>query len=215
MPFFDFLLTLLSIPIRHCLSESSQHNEKELLLRIAAGDAAAFGTLFYRWHQELAEYVLRLTRSRCITEEIVQDAFLKIWMKKEQLAEVENFRAWLFILCRNHTFNCLRQLARSTHQQQAWITQVIQQAQAGEEPTPDSWYVLLEEAVLRLSPQQRKVYLLSRRDGLKQEDIARQLQLSRNTVKRHMSLALHAIETYIRVHAPGALPLLIVLLINC
>ncbi|HXB08140.1 MAG TPA: sigma-70 family RNA polymerase sigma factor [Puia sp.] len=196
------------------MSESSQHSDKELLLRIAEGDAAAFSTLFYRWHQQLAEYVLRLTRSQCMTEEIVQDAFLKIWIKKEQLAEVENFRAWLFILCRNHTFNCLRQLARNNHQQQAWITQVIQQAHAGETAPADPYYALLEEAVHRLSPQQRTVYLLSRRDGLKQEDIARRLQLSRHTVKRHMSLALQAIETYIRIHAPQALPLLILLLIN-
>ena len=149
-----------------------------------------------------------------MTEEIVQDAFLKIWMKKEQLSEVESFRAWLFILCRNHTFNCLRQVARNNQQQQAWITQVIQQSQAGEEATPDSYYELLEEAVHRLSPQQRKVYLLSRHDGLKQEDIARQLRLSRHTVKRHLSLALQAIENYIRMHAPRALPLLILLLIK-
>ena len=214
MPFFDFLLTLYTTPTRCCLSDPSQYNEKELLLRVAAGDTSAFSTLFYRWHQQLAEYVLRLTRSQCMTEEIVQDAFMKIWMKKEQLPEVENFHAWLFILCRNHTFNCLRQLARNNIQQQAWIAQVIQQAQSTEEPTRESCFTLLEEAVGQLSPQQRKVYLLSRREGLKQEDIARQLRLSPHTVKRHMSLALIAIETYVRMHAPRALPILILLLIN-
>lgn len=115
------------------MSDLLQYNEKELLLRTAAGDASAFSALFHRWHQELAEYVLRLTRSQCMTEEIVQDAFMKIWMKKEQLSEVGNFRAWLFILCRNHTFNCLRQLARNNIRQQGWIEQVIQQAQVSED----------------------------------------------------------------------------------
>lgn len=193
--------------------DHTQYDEKEVLLRIAAGDAVAFSTIFYRYHQELAAYVLRLTRSQCMTEEIVQETFLKIWIKKEQLAAVQDFRAWLFTLCRNHCFNSLRQMARAALQQQTWISQVIQQAHENEEPAPEYYFSLIEEAVGQLSPQQQKVYLLSRRDGLKHEDIARQLQLSRHTVKRHMSLALHAIEAYVRIHAPKALPSLIFLLL--
>ncbi|HXB92071.1 MAG TPA: sigma-70 family RNA polymerase sigma factor [Puia sp.] len=194
--------------------DHAQYDEKEVLLRIAAGDAGAFSTIFYRYHQELAAYVLRLTRSQCMTEEIVQDAFLKVWMKKEQLPAVKDFRAWLFTLCRNHSFNCLRQMARATLQQQAWIAQVIRQAHDNEEPAREYYFSLIGEAIGQLSPQQQKVYLLSRRDGLKQEDIARQLRLSRHTVKRHMSLALHAIEAYVRIHAPKVLPSLILLLVR-
>ena len=192
--------------------DHTQYDEKEVLLRIASGDADAFGAIFYRYHQELAAYVLRLTRSQCMTEEIVQDTFLKIWMKKEQLVVVKDFRAWLFTVCRNYTFNSLRQIARATLQQQAWIAQVIQEAHDNEEPAREYYFSLIDEALGQLSPQQQKIFLLSRRDGLKQEDIARQLQLSRHTVKRHMSLALHAIEAYVRIHTPKVLPSLILLL---
>jgi RNA polymerase sigma-70 factor (family 1) len=194
------------------LFNTPQYDEKELLLRIAVGDAGAFSTLFYWYHQELAAYVLRLTRSICLTEEIVQEAFLKVWIRRDRLSEVEDFRSWLFSICRNHTFNCLRDLARNTLQQQAWITQVLSQAHNNEEPDREYYYTLIEEAVSHLSPQQQKIYLLSRRDGLRYEDIARDLQLSRNTVKRHMSLALHAIESYVREHVLKVSPVILLLL---
>lgn len=209
---FDFLLTLFPFITTTCLSNTSQYDEKELLLRVAAGDAHAFSTIFYRHHQDLAGYVLRVTRSLCLTEEIVQETFLKVWTRRASLPEVENFRSWLFSIGRNHTFNCLRDLARNTLQQQAWITQVLSQAHSFEEPDREHYYTLIEEAVSQLSPQQQKIYLLSRRDGLRYEDIARQLHLSRNTVKRHISLALHAIEAYVREHVLRALPVIILLL---
>ena len=209
---FDFLLTLIPFTITICLFNTTQYDEKELLLRVAAGDPGAFSTLFYRYHQELAAYVLRLTRSLCLTEEIVQETFLKVWINRAKLSEVENFRSWLFCICRNHTFNCLRDLARNTLQQQAWITQVLSQAHTNEEPDREYYYTLIEEAVSQLSPQQQKIYLLCRRDGLRYEDIARDLRLSRNTVKRHMSLALHAIESYVREHALRVSPVILLLL---
>jgi RNA polymerase sigma-70 factor (family 1) len=191
----------------------SQHNEKELVRRTAEGDADAFSALFHQYHQELAGYILRLTHNLSLTEEIVQDSFIKLWVRKELLAEVKDFRSYLFGLSRNRTFNYLRDLARNTLQQQAWVTQVIEQAHDVEEPDREYYFTLIEEAVRHLSPQQQKIYLLSRREGLKQEEIARLLQLSRHTVKRHMSLALRAIMTYVRTHAANVSPLLLVMLL--
>jgi RNA polymerase sigma-70 factor (family 1) len=208
----DFLLTLVLITITNCLFCHSQHNEKELLLRTATGDQSAFTTLFYLYHQELGEYVLRLTKSLSLAEEVVQDTFIKLWMKREQLPEVHDFRSYLFTISRNHTFNCLRGLARKAVQQRTWISETIKQGGSREEPDREYYYTLIEQAVGHLSPQQQKIYLLSRRDGLKYEEIAEQLHLSRHTVKRHMSLALQTIMSYVRAHATRALPFIVLFL---
>jgi RNA polymerase sigma-70 factor (family 1) len=208
-----FFINFNSDTITTCLLSHSQHNEKELLLRTSTGDPTAFSILFYRYHQELAVYILRLTRSLSLTEEIVQETFLKLWIKREQLAEVHDFRSWLFTVSRNHTFNCMRDLAKKAVQQRVWISEALRhQVPADEAPDREYYYSLIEEAVDHLSPQQQKIYLLSRRDGLKYEEIADQLQLSRNTVKRHMSLALHTIVSYVRARAPRALPFILLFL---
>ena len=209
---FDFLLTLLTLTITICLSPTTQYNEKDLLLRVASGDAGAFSTLFHAYHQELAAYILRLTRSLTLTEEIVQDTFLKVWLSRASLPGVDNFRSWLFTICRNHAFNCLRDQMRQTLRQQAWISDVINQAHSTEEPDHEQFYILIDAAVNQLPPRQQRIYLLSRHGGLRYEDIARQLHLSPHTVKRHMSLALHSIETYVREHGLKVLPGLLVLL---
>ena len=54
------------------------YDEKGLLQWVAEGDEVAFGKLFHRWQPFLASHIFRVTESKTITEEIVQDVFLKI-----------------------------------------------------------------------------------------------------------------------------------------
>jgi RNA polymerase sigma-70 factor (ECF subfamily) len=54
-------------------NNSPIYTEKELLLQVAEGDEKAFRQLYLQWHQLLAGYVFRITESRELTEEIVQD----------------------------------------------------------------------------------------------------------------------------------------------
>jgi RNA polymerase sigma-70 factor (ECF subfamily) len=182
----------------------THHTDKDLLAQVAMGNENAFATLFHAYHQELADYIFLLTRSMPFTEEIVQDAFTKIWVHRERLAMVSNFRSYLFTISRNHTFNCLRGIAREAVHRKEWTIHFIREA---ENVTGDNhaerllYYKLIDEAVAQLPPQQQKSYLLSRQKGLGHEEIASQLHLSRETVKRHISLALRAISAYVRSHA--------------
>ncbi|WP_350340075.1 RNA polymerase sigma factor [Paraflavitalea speifideaquila] len=86
--------------------------EKQLLIRVSKGDERAFEQLFNLYYNQIGDFIMRIVESKPLTQEIVQDVFLKIWISKDTLAEVESFRAYLFIVARNHTFNCLKQIAR-------------------------------------------------------------------------------------------------------
>ena len=59
---------------------------------------------------------------------------------------------------------------------------------------------LIDEAVELLPPQQKKVYTLSRRESMRQKEIARELNISLETVKKHMVLALRFLKNYMRTH---------------
>lgn len=175
--------------------------EKELLLRVSEGDEAAFTLLFNAFHQRLGAYVFRLTESPTLTQEIVQDVFVRIWLKRAFMSGVGNFNAYLFTAARNHTFNCLKKIARQRSGQarledslQAISRQTVPDGAPGEADPAEGYRDLLDRAIERLPGQQQKVYVLHRRQGLSHAEIAHRLNLSVETVKKHMSLALKSIR---------------------
>lgn len=172
------------------------HNERSVLLRVAAGDEQAFRLLFGAYHQPLAVHVHRLTESAELTEEIVQDVFLKIWMSREALAEVERFSAYLFVISKNHALNALRKVARERIRQRNWALE--NGPEEGAEDRQGYYFGLIDEAIRQLPPQQQKVYLLSRHEHLKHREIAERMGLSPETVKKYMQLAIASISEYVR-----------------
>lgn len=180
----------------------------------AQGDEAAFTRLFYAYQNKLGAYVCRITGSLQLAEEVVQDVFMRIWSKRENLARVDCFGAYLYILSRNHTLNCLRNLARekARNKQISEDSSALCEASEGPEDSPD-YYLLLDQAVDQLPPRQQKAYILSRRERMKYDEIACHMNISRETVKKYLKLATRFITVYIRTH--GDLLLMIVLLSVC
>ncbi len=182
------------------MDTSTLHNEKELLAKVARGDEAAFTKLFYAYHNKLGRFIIQLTGSHEMAEEIVQDIFMKIWTKRQTLITIERFDAYLYILSRNHTFNCLRQLAKDHLKKEKVIERLNKSGIAQEEVVSSEYYMLIDQAVEKLPPQQQKAYILSRRECLKYEEIAQQMNLSKETVKKYLKLATRSIKNYVSTY---------------
>jgi RNA polymerase sigma factor (sigma-70 family) len=176
----------------------SVHKEKELLGCVAAGEEAAFTELFNAYNSLLGAHIYRLTESGELAREIVQDVFLKIWLTRETLVNVENFRVYLFVVSKNHALNCLKKLRSERVKHARWQSDVLyreRHAPAFEEaPSYDS---LIDHAISQLPPQQKKVYLHSRHERLTYGEIARKMDLSPETVKKYVKLAGESISHYI------------------
>ena len=174
---------------------------KVLLLRVSEGDESAFAQLFKTHYNQLGDFILRITESEQLTQEIVQDVFLKIWMNRQSLAGIHCFKAYLMVVARNHAFNCLKQIAREKSRKRAWEHSVLHLAlnNTDEEALTDKGQ-LIDEAVELLPPRQKNVYLLSRREGISQEGIAQKLNISHETVKKHMVLALRFLKNHLRTN---------------
>jgi RNA polymerase sigma-70 factor (family 1) len=175
-------------------------NEHSILKRIAEGDEIAFRRLFYTYHHKLGSFIYRITGCRNASQEITQDVFVKIWINRASLPEIENFKAYLFIAARNHAINCLKQMARERNRKLALADNQLITWQSEENNFQTDMRNLIAEAVEKLPSQQKKVYVLSRSEGMKQQEIAQQLNISLETVKKHMVLALRFLKTYLRAH---------------
>ena len=174
--------------------------EKDILLQVSQGDELAFRHLFLHWHQLLAGYVFRITESKILTEEIVQDVFLKIWMTRETLGEVENFKHYLIVVSRNQSFDVLKKQMKETLQKRDWEKENI--LKVAVETDQSNFSSLIDDAIDNLPPRRKEVYLLSRHERLTYKEIADRLSISKESVKTHLKLATSSISTFIRSHMP-------------
>lgn len=181
------------------MESAALHNEKELLLQIAGGNEQAFRSLVKQYQDKLSSYILYITGSRPLTEEIVQDVLMKVWQNRKQLTQLQHFNAWLMVIARNHVYDCLTSLAREQQKRAMWEKDAAAFMQEEEtESSFERYHQLLEEAVDQLPKQQRLVYQLSRRERMNSDDIRERTGLSIDTIKKHRSRAIQNIKAYLK-----------------
>jgi len=189
------------------------HNERELFLRIAAGDQTAFCTLFNHYKNKVYSISWKLTGIQAAAEDVVQEVFLKLWTNKTKLPEIENFNAYLSTVTCNHIYN----MARKVSYEHTYLKDMLAKEFSNNSDTLNAVNYnellnLFHMAVAQLPPQQRRVYQLSREEGLKYEEIAQRLNLSRQTVKSYMKIAILSVKTYLQNHGVAIdLPVLILI----
>jgi len=170
--------------------------DNELLRQVVLGDEKAFRIVFNKYHNRLGSHLFRITKSHELAQEVVQDIFLKIWMNRAGLSGVRNFKAYLYVMSKNHALNCLQNnalektLTTSLEDNQDFQTDDITEE--------NEKYRLIDEAIDRLPPQQKQVYLMSRHERLNYNEIAARLSLSRETVKKYLQIASESITSCIR-----------------
>lgn len=193
------------------MSTPSSYEEKELLARIAEGDQQAFTTLFLHHRGRIYTTVHRLTASRLLAEEVLQDVFLKIWIKRVDLAAVSDFEAYLHTIARRAAYRVLRQLTR---EKQLFQRHPVTPEEPAFHITGENllqlkqYQFLLKEAIERLPPKQRETYLLIKEKGLKREEAATLLKVSAETVKYNVEEATRKIRAYFMAYT-DLLPVLL------
>jgi RNA polymerase sigma-70 factor (ECF subfamily) len=168
-----------------------------LLQDVSNGSEKAFRELVHRYADLLHTYIYQLTRCRETAEEVVQDIFLQIWMCRETLGGIRNFRTYLFVISRNKALNVLKKALRERRHQAEWERTVPGAEAEAAHSELEGRLSLVEEAILHLPPQQRQAWVLSRRQGKKYEEIAKEMNLSRETVKKYIQYATQSITRYV------------------
>lgn len=194
---------------------ANSHDEKALLQQISTGDAKAFSTIFHRYSPKVYNYALKIVKSESLAEEITQEIFVKIWNLEDQLTQIENLEAYLRVLTRNHTLKVLRRMALE------FRTSRIMAQDYKEHHNETEEYIIfkdsekiLNQAIEKLPAQQKLVYSLCHQEGLKYEEVAERLNISKFTVKTHMQHALRFLRNYVSTHTDIAILVILMTLLS-
>lgn len=179
------------------INQDGTPGERQVLAAVAAGDERAFRVLVEAYWNRVYFNTLTLVKSPAVAQDLTQDIFLKIWMQREKLTAIENFKSYIYVVGRHQVIAALRKKIMETAD--ADIASLREDMQA-----PDlrlegkEAYKMLMEGVERLTPQQKLIFKMSRIEGLSHEQIALKLGLSKNTVKVHMVVALNFLRGWLR-----------------
>lgn len=154
-------------------------------------DPKEFEKFFREKYRQMCLIACRYVKDMETAEEVVQEIFVKIWEKREQLTITGSMGAYLTISVKNHCINYLKHQTIVSNYEKAEALKFSIDPSQGEEEMGDSE---IEDAVMNaiseLPPQRQKIFALSRVDGLKYHEIAEKLGLSIKTVEAQMGLAL-------------------------
>ena len=176
------------------------YNEREILMEVAAGDPSAFTRLFRKYSKLLYSFLYEHIDSPELADDLVQDIFTKIWLTREALTEVRSFHSYLYTIARNHVFNHIKKLIRERERQKIWADSNADSFGMEEKNLWENRLDIIEQAVGNLPAQQQKVWVMSRHKKMKYQQIADELQLSVETVKKYLGYAKESIVKYVTTH---------------
>jgi RNA polymerase sigma-70 factor, ECF subfamily len=178
--------------------------------RVRRGDVAAFEELFRAMHAPLCEVADSYVQSQAVAEEIVQDLFFAIWMKRDHLPKVESLQAYLFTAARNRCLHHLRHRAM-VRRWTSWAGATSDVAGVAASPLPadealeaDERRVRIRGAIDRLPPRARLALVLQRDHEMTQAEIAEAMDISLKGVEKLLATARQKLRPLLEVEGEGA-----------
>jgi RNA polymerase sigma factor (sigma-70 family) len=170
------------------------------MTRVSAGELDALAVLFERHHRPLYGFFYRLTRSAQVSEDLVQEVFLRILKYRHTWAANSGFTTWLYQVARNTHVDWLRKKRPEPALDEA--PEVASGAIGADAALEDEQQArLVREALKRLPADKRELLIMARFQGLKYDQIASILACEVNTVKvrvhramRDLAAAFRALE---------------------
>ena len=184
------------------MSEDGLHNEKQLLEKIANGDAMAFRRFFDLYRVRLYVFVEQLIHSKPDAEEIIQDTFLKLWQAAPNLTHVDNPGQYIYTIARNKTLNHMRKVSREKKRvHQVWLNQSEIDNYLEEELCSKEIRQIIDYSLNHLSSQKQMIFSMSRNEGLSHAEIAAKTGLSQSRVKNIMVEVLKYLRECLQQHS--------------
>lgn len=166
---------------------NSTKSEIELIKAFKKGDAEAFKSLFDLYHKRLYSFLFRFLKSKEDAEEVVQEAFLKIWENRENYWEDYPFESLLFRIAKNISLNQIRKkVNRKVFEDHFHFFTDGSDGSADQYILFEETQFIIDTILNGLPPKQKEIFLLQKVEGLSRQEIANKLGISVITVDHQL-----------------------------
>ncbi|MFL6576585.1 MAG: RNA polymerase sigma factor [Povalibacter sp.] len=178
--------------------------DEQLIQWVADGDASCLGTLFERHHRGVYRYCLQMTRSKAMSEDLVQEVFIRLLKHASSFRAEGSCKAWIFNIARNVTFDHLRKASTDVEpdQQGEEVNEQLVDHRSAEQVVAGHQNLqLVERALAEIPATAREVIWLGRFVFDDYEELARALGCTASTARVRMHRAMETLHsTFLRMN---------------
>jgi RNA polymerase sigma-70 factor (ECF subfamily) len=172
-------------------------DEKTILSELIEGSEYAFEQIYRLYSPRLFNRLLKLVKIEAQAEEILQDAFLKIWEQRKSIDPEKSFRSFLFKIAENKVYDFFRKVTRDKNLESKLIAlaadnhTIIKSYMLGDENM-----AILQKAIADLPPQRQQVFHLCKLEGKSYKEASEMLGISVSTISDHIVKGTKSIRDY-------------------
>ncbi|MDR1273663.1 MAG: RNA polymerase sigma-70 factor [Odoribacteraceae bacterium] len=161
-----------------------------ILNALKAGSHDAYKEVYLHYADPVFHFLKLLMRSEEDAKEITQEVFIQLWEKRGRVDPAKSIKGYLYTIARNAAMNFFER--KKVYSKYATFVHCLQEESSASSEDiimAQEMATLIDAAISRMPTQRQKVFLLSREEGLSMDEIAQQLNISKNTVESHLSTA--------------------------
>ena len=166
--------------------------EEKLLLQ-ALGDSSrkAFAVLYNLYAGKCLHFIMSIVKDEDVAKDMTHDIFVKVWLRRDIISKAQSFSAYLFRMVRNAVMDHLEceVIKRKYIAETLAVSEDFRQL-VDERVSVDELQLLISRTVSRMPEQRRRIFMLSRYNGVPNAKIAEMFGLNVRTVENHITNAL-------------------------
>ena len=174
--------------------QNAMLDEKELMFQVKAGQLDQLATLFENNKVQLFNYFLRTGNNHALSEDLVQETFMKVLAYRTSFTGSNTFKSWMYAIARNTVIDYYRKNKNQALNSDIEDEELSNEHTLGEEYETEQKNALFNKSLANIPPEDREIIMLSRFQQLNYQEIASLLDCNLNTLKSRMRSALSRLQ---------------------
>lgn len=192
-----FIIFASLIPLKSITLET----DNGILYRLTKGDSNAFEAIFWKYNARVYNFIMSTLYDKTLAQDLTQNVFLSIWEHRATIDPSKSFSAYIYTIAQNLVYRQTEKMLLASRYEE-YVQKFQSVTEISAEETLDYQFLekLIAELIEQLPPSRREIFLLSRRQGLSNKEIAQKLSISEKTVETQITRSIHFLKKHLKPH---------------